>query len=107
MIQSLKKYFIDIIFNFSDDKNAQLIKERKISFEEIIAAINDGELIDVLPHPKPDRYPNQSIYVVNINSYIYAVPFVKEDQNTIFLKTIIPHRKLNRKYLGNNSDEKT
>jgi hypothetical protein len=36
--------------------------------------------------------------VVNINQYIYFVPFV-EDENKIFLKTIIPSRKATKQYL--------
>ncbi len=42
---------------------------------------------------------------VEINDYIYLVPFViKGDE--IFLKTIIPGRKATKKYSGGNDDEK-
>ncbi len=90
-----------VIYNFSSDKHRELIEKRKISFEEIIAAINDGAILDILEHPNNHKYPNQSIYIVCVNRYAYAVPFVKENKNTIFLKTISPHRKLTKKYLGN------
>jgi hypothetical protein len=37
--------------------------------------------------------------------YVYLVPFV-EDENTVFLKTIIPSRKATKQYLGEESDMK-
>src|SRR6202795_4577527 len=93
-------------FDFSAEKNQQLITERGISFEEVIAAIGDGAVLDVLPHPNPTQYPNQQIYVLNINDYVYLVPFVRKDKETVFLKTIFPHRKLTKHYLRGNSNEK-
>lgn len=95
-------------YEFSADKNQTLIKGHNISFEIIIAAINDGNLIDILEHSNKEQYPNQKIYVININNYVYLVPFVKSNE-TIFQKTIFPSRKLTKLYLGNrgNSDEKT
>lgn len=53
----------------------------------------------MLPHPNPEKYLNQWIYVVNVNDYAYVVPFVRIDKSTIFLKTIFPHRKLTKQYL--------
>lgn len=96
-------------FEFSADKNLFLIKERDISFEAIIAAISDGHLMAILEHPNKEKYPNQKIYVVNINEYVYLVPFVRKDSDTIFLKTIFPSRKLTKLYLDNrgNNNEKT
>ena len=41
----------------------------------------------------------QKILIINIDNYIYAIPFV-QNQNERFLKTIIPSRKFTRKYLG-------
>lgn len=90
------------IFNWNPDKNDQLILERNVSFEEIVMAINEGNIVDVYDHPK-QQYPNQKIYAVQIDNYIYLVPFVKND-NEIFLKTIIPSRKATKKYLGGNNE---
>lgn len=87
-------------YDFSADKNQYLIKERHISFEEIITAIGNGKLLETIDHPNLARYPNQEIYVVDINSYVYLVPFTRKDEVTVFLKTIIPSRKLTKKYLG-------
>lgn len=86
-------------FNWSDDKNRKLKQERGISFEEIIISIADGNVLNIVKHPNQERYPNQSIYVVNINEYAYLVPFV-DDEHGRFLKTIIPSRKAAREYLS-------
>lgn len=75
-----------------------MIKERDISFEEIIAAIDANNLLDVLDHPHPEKYQNQQIYVVAAKDYIYLVPFVMEENGDIFLKTIIPSRKAKKIY---------
>lgn len=72
---------------------------RGISFEEVLFHISEGDLLDVLGHPNQERYPNQRIFVVEIEGYAVIVPFV-EDQDVIFMKTIIPSRNLTRRYLG-------
>lgn len=88
------------LFEFSAEKNHWLIEERGICFEEVIVALSDNRLLDTLLHPDQVKYPNQRIYIVNINEYVYIVPFVRKDEYTVFLKTIIPTRKLTKKYLG-------
>ncbi|MAZ77673.1 MAG: toxin [Legionellaceae bacterium] len=93
-------------FDFSDEKNRQLIKERDISFDEVIAAIKSGKVLDIIPHPNIAKYPHQKLYVLLMNCYVYVVPFVKKDKGTIFLKTIFPHRKLTRKYVGSTNHVK-
>lgn len=86
-------------FDWDPDKNETLIKTRAISFEEIIYHIANGDLLDILEHPNKEKYAGQQIFVISINSYVYYVPFV-EDEEKIFLKTIIPSRKLSKKYLN-------
>ncbi|MCX6047181.1 MAG: DUF4258 domain-containing protein [Chloroflexi bacterium] len=85
-------------FDWSEEKNHQLQRERKISFEEVVLAIMNGQLLEVIPHPNPQKYPNQLIYVVDIGEYVYLIPFVQDEQ-VIFLKTIIPSRKATKQYL--------
>lgn len=87
-------------YEFSADKNQLLIKERGISFEDIIAALDNDQLLDTIEHHNPTKYQNQEIYIVEIGGYVYLVPFVRKDKQTIFLKTIFPSRKLTKKYLG-------
>jgi hypothetical protein len=62
-------------------------------------AIENGYLLDDMVHPNKDKYPNQNIFIilVKIKNYVYIVPYV-EDNEYIFLKTIIPSRKMNKKY---------
>jgi len=55
-------------------------------------------LLDVLEHPNQGRYPGQRIFVVNILGDAHLVPFV-ENEEEVFLKTIIPSRKATDKYL--------
>lgn len=86
-------------FEFDSEKNATLKKERGISFEEIILLIDEGHLLDVVEHPNRVRYPHQQIYVIDVEGYIYLVPFVR-DEDKIFLKTIYPSRKATKEYLA-------
>ena len=85
--------------NWNPDKNQQLIIERGISFEDIVYYLQQGALLDDLEHPNSSKYPDQRIFVININDYAYLVPYV-ENRKEIFLKTVIPSRKATKKYLG-------
>ncbi|MXZ73809.1 MAG: toxin [Gemmatimonadetes bacterium] len=89
---------MDIGFDWSIEKNRQLIEQRGISFERVVSAIEQGSLVDVLEHPNQDSYPGQSIYAVDIDEYIHLVPFVTQADGTRFLKTIIPCWKATRDY---------
>lgn len=60
--------------------------------------MEQGGLVDVRDHPNQDRYPGQSMYVVEVDEYLYLVPFVIEVDGTRFLKTVIPSRKAMRFY---------
>lgn len=85
-------------FRWNHDKNETLKTERNISFEEIVLAIEVDGLLDVLQHPSADKYPNQLIFIVAFEHYVYLVPFVEEAEY-FFLKTVIPSRKATRDYL--------
>ena len=85
------------IFNWDVEKNQLLILERGISFERIVFEISSGNELAVLAHPNQEKYPGQSISMVQVDDYVYAVPYVENDTE-IFLKTIIPSRKATRKY---------
>lgn len=86
-------------FRWDSQKNEKLKQERNISFERVVFHIKQGDLLDVLEHPNQQKYPGQRIFVVQIEGYAYAVPFV-EDERWVFLKTIFPSRKLTKKYLS-------
>ena len=86
-------------YKWNHEKNERLKAERGIGFEQVILHIERGDVIDVIGHPNQLKYPNQQMLVVKIKDYVYLVPFV-EDEETKFLKTIIPSRKATRDYLG-------
>jgi len=86
-------------FRWNEEKNQQLQSERGVSFEQMRQAIAADNLLDVIEHPNQARYPSQRIFIIELNQYVYLVPFVENDQE-IFLKTIIPSRKLKKQYLG-------
>jgi hypothetical protein len=88
-----------ITYSWNNEKNILLKKNRKISFEKVVVYIEQGFLIDIIKHPNSEKYSNQKILLVNIENYIYAIPFV-ENKDERFLKTIIPSRKYTKKYLG-------
>lgn len=86
-------------YRWSIDKNNQLQQERQINFPAIVSAITEGKLLDTIKHPNQERYPNQRIFIVEIDRYVYLIPFVESDTE-FFLKTIIPSRKMTKQYLG-------
>ena len=86
-------------FNWSPEKNQQLISERGVSFEDVIFYLLQGNVLDDVSHPNPDKYPGQRMFVLNIDDYIHLVPYA-ESSEEIFLKTIIPSRKATKDYLG-------
>jgi uncharacterized DUF497 family protein len=85
-------------FEWNEEKNEKLKKDRNISFEIIVSQIELGNLLDIVEQPNKDKYENQKIYVMEYENYAYLVPFV-EDEEKVFLKTIIPSRKATKKYL--------
>jgi len=87
-----------ITYKWNKEKSLLLKETRGVNFEQIIIHIEQDNLVDIIEHPNSEKYNHQKILVINIDNYIYTVPFV-ENQNERFLKTIIPSRKLTKKYL--------
>ena len=85
-------------FDWNDEKNEFLQSTRGVSFEEVVFHIQNGDVLDVIKHPNAARYPNQNIIVLNMEGYVYLVPYMKE-RGVRFLKTIIPSRKATEEYL--------
>ena len=85
-------------FDWNNKKNEKLKAEREICFEDVLIIIEEGKILDIVEHKNKKRYPNQKMFIININSYAYLIPFV-EDKYKIFLKTIIPSRKATKKYI--------
>ena len=72
-------------------KSKRLKRTRGVSFEEIIKA----DLVDIADHSKREH---QKIFVYEYKNYLWAVPFVIQEDGGIFLKTLYPDRKLMKKY---------
>jgi uncharacterized DUF497 family protein len=92
------------LFNWNREKNEWLRNNRDICFEDILFYIENNCLLDDVEHSNKKKYAGQRIMVLNIEEYIYLVPYV-ESEDEIFLKTIIPSRKATKKYLEK-KDEK-
>lgn len=84
--------------NWNAEKNQMLMSQRGLSFEDAVFALQANRLLDDLKHPNSDKYPNQRILIIEIDGYACLVPYIENDQE-IFLKTVIPGRKATQKYL--------
>ncbi|CUS04705.2 putative toxin-antitoxin system, toxin component [Candidatus Promineifilum breve] len=83
---------------WNDEKDQWLQRNRGIAFERVVPSILGNDILDVYDHPNQERYPGQQIFVIQIDDYVYLVPFM-EQNGQFFLKTIVPSRKAKRKYL--------
>jgi uncharacterized DUF497 family protein len=90
-------------FKWNIEKNRLLKSERDVCFEDVVTLIYDDKVLDIIKHPNSEKYPNQKLYIVRLNNYVHIVPFVKENDE-IFLKTIVPSRKMNKKYKGEDNE---
>ncbi len=93
-----------MIFDWNEEKNRILQEQRNISFEQVVIAISDGSIFDILEHPNKEKYKNQYLIIVNIGNYAYVVPTVI-DGEVYFFKTLFPSRKYTKKYLGGVNNE--
>ena len=87
------------VIRWNEEKNQLLQIQRKLSFEMVVEKIENQDILSRRSHPDIKRYPHQFIFVVELDGYICYVPFVENDDE-IFLKTIIPSRKLNKEFKG-------
>lgn len=78
-------------FNWSEEKNDWLKRERNLSFEQVLDCFDNGNFFGVIKNPSKN-FPNQEALLVKIDDYPCLVPFV-ESGSEIFLKTIIPDRR--------------
>lgn len=83
--------------DWDDEMNSRLKDKRGIGSEDVAFHIEHGDLIDILEHRNPDRYRGLRIFVIKWEDSVCLVPFV-EDEHTVFLKTIIPHRTAAKPY---------
>jgi len=79
-----------------------LKSDRGICFDDIEIALSDqSRLLDIINNPNQEKYPDQHIFIIELFGYAHMVPFA-ETEKEIFLKTVIPSRKMTKRYLGVN-----
>ena len=91
--------------NWNTEKSLLLKESRGVCFEDVVFHIEKGGLLDDYRHPNQKKYAGQRIMVVGVDNYAYLVPYV-EDEDEIFLKTIIPNRKATERYFGGQHEDK-
>ncbi len=84
-------------YDWNPDKNEWLKQERQLSFEWVVFHLSQGDVWKIAAPPDQQKYPDQKIYFVIIDEYIYMIPHVIQKEY-IFLKTIIPSRKATKIY---------
>ncbi len=78
------------------DKSKKILNnpDRGVSLELIAELIQSGAVLGIEQRRK---YPDQKAFVVQIDEEVWCVPFY-EDEESVFLITAWPDRKLKRKY---------
>lgn len=90
---------------FDPNKNRKLKEERGVNFEDVIMAIEKGQILGIRQkHHNSEKYPDQKILIIEIDDYAYQIPFVQDGQS-IVLKTVYPSRKATAFYLKKESGE--
>lgn len=90
-------------FDWDDDKNKWLMRERNISFDLCATIITEGIILDVLQNKAPRQH--QIKYIIEIDNYAYVVVSVEDDEK-IFFKTVYPSHEATKKYLKNDHEKK-
>lgn len=90
------------VVKWNEEKDRWLIRTRGISFTDIADRIVQGEYLAILESPSR---PDQDIFLISIRGYVWAVPFVIDEDDTIFLKTAYPSRKFHKIYGGKHEKE--
>ena len=86
-------------FKWSVEKErrlGELGSRNGINFADCVIAIDEGRVLDILPHPTRE---SQKLLVLDIENYAYVVPFILEKDGSFFLKTVFPSRKHTDIYL--------
>ena len=90
--------------NWNTEKSVVLKASRGICFEDVVFHIERGDILDDYLHPNQQTYPGQRIMVIGVTNYAYLVPYI-ENEEELFLKTIIPSRKATQRYFGEKHED--
>lgn len=77
---------------WNPEKNDQLKKLRKVTFEDLL----DSRFIGTEDHPTKGH---QKLMLFEYKKYVWVIPYV-EGKGYLFLKTAFQNRKYTKKYLG-------
>ena len=80
--------------SWNSGKNELLKQSRNLSFDELAILIEAGHILEI---EENQNYPNQKMYILEIDNYAIVVPFV-ETEKEIFLKTTFPNRKYTKQF---------
>jgi uncharacterized DUF497 family protein len=83
--------------NWSEEKNRKLKAERGLAFEDVVAAIENGRILADIDHHHAARKGRQKILAVELDGYVCAVPYLRQEQK-MFLKTVFKSRALHKRY---------
>ena len=83
---------------WDERKNEWLEQNRGLRFAQVAVLLEQGQVLEVTDHLAQKKYPGQKMAIVEIDGYACLVPYV-DDEECVFLKTIIPSRKATKKYL--------
>jgi len=84
IVINLDQFVNDLEFNWSDEKNILLKKERNICFEDVVTIIKNNKLLDIIKN-QSKNHQDQYCLIINISNSAYIVPFVQEN-NICFSK---------------------
>ena len=99
---SMKSDIFTSVIRWDEEKDRWLIRHRGTSFHDIAEKIIEGEYLDILENPSKQ---NQDIFLIQIQGYVWVVPFVIDKDDAIVLKTAYPSRKFNKIYGGRHEKE--
>jgi hypothetical protein len=85
------------LFGWNSEKDSRLRDERGVGFQDVLLETSEGRVLDVIDSTINEKCQPQRAFVRKIDGSAHYVPSVETDEE-IYLKTIIPSRKLNKKY---------
>ena len=72
-------YLLEISYKWDEEKNNILKKTRNISFFEIVTAIENRQVLEIIDNPSSNHI-NQKCFVIELNNYIYISPICRRQK---------------------------
>jgi hypothetical protein len=87
------------VIEWNATKNLELKQRYGFGFEQVLVALSEGYLLDERQHQNLERYGHQRQLIVQINGYVWVVPYVIAG-DIKFFKMLFPSRVETKRYLG-------